>query len=134
MENSQVNNQVNNPEVNSGNTDKTFTQEEVNKIVQERLARERSKTPSEVEKALEEREKALEARERESAFKATLKAKNIPEEVYEALNCTSEETFNKSLEILSPYFQKLNEPILNPVGPTTNVSHTDSIRKAMGLK
>lgn len=134
MENSQVNNQVNNTGVNPGNTDKTFTQEEVNRIVQERLSRERSKTPSEIEKALEAREKALEARERESAFRSTLKAKNIPEEVYEALNCTSEETFNKSLEILGPYFQKANEPILNAVGPANGPALGDPIRNAMGLK
>ena len=113
---------------------KTFTQEEVNKIVQERLAREKGKTPLEAGKALEEREKAVAAKEREISFKATMKAKGIPEEVYEALNCTSEEVFNKSLEILSPYIQKSKEPILNAVGPTSGSAGNDSIRAAMGLK
>ena len=36
---------------------KTFTQEDVNRIVQERLARERNRVPSDAEKTLEEREK-----------------------------------------------------------------------------
>lgn len=69
---------------------KTFTQEDVNRIVQERLARERNRVPSDAEKTLEEREKAVAAREREIAYKAVMKSKNIPEEVYEALNCASE--------------------------------------------
>ena len=112
---------------------KTFTQEDVNRIVQERLARERNRVPSDAEKTLEEREKAVAARERESADKAVRKSKNIPEEVYEALNCASEDAFNKSLEILSPYFQKAREPIFNAVGPT-NGTNTDSVRAAMGLK
>ena len=51
-----------------------------------------------------------------------------------ALNpCASEDAFNKSLEILSPYFQKAREPIFNAVGPT-NGTNTDSVRAAMGLK
>lgn len=114
--------------------DRTFTQEEVNRIVQDRLSRERSKTPSETEKTLQEREAALAKREREIAFKAVMKEKDIPEEVYEALNCTSEETFNKALEILSPYFQKAKEPIRHPVAGTRSSGSFDSIRKAMGLK
>lgn len=126
----------NNTVDNTGNDNKTFTQEDVNRIVQERLSRERNKgVPDQDQiKSLEEREKALTAREQAIARKATLKSKNIPEEVYEALNCTSEESFNKSLEILGPYFQKLGEPILNPVGPTKgNEAGNDPIRKAMGL-
>lgn len=131
---------MNNLENSSNNTadnageDKTFTQEEVNKIVQDRLARERNKTPLETEKALEEREKVIAAKEREIAFKAVMKTKGIPEEVYEALNCTSEDTFNKSLEILSPYIQKSKEPIFNAIGPTGGLMGNDSIRLAMGLK
>lgn len=118
----------------TGTGEKTFTQEEVNRIVQERLSREKNKTPSEVERSLEEREKALAAREQEITFKAALRDRDIPEDVYEALNCTSEETFNKSLEILSPYFQRANEPILNAVAPTTGNTSTDDIRRVMGLK
>lgn len=133
-----MNNLDNNTVNNTGNdNNKTFTQEEVNRIVQERLSRERSKGTSEQEqlKSLEEREKALAVKEQTFARKAVLKSKNIPEEVYEALNCTSEETFNKSLEILSPYIDKLKEPIRNAVGPINRgAAGNDSIRVAMGLK
>lgn len=114
--------------------EKMFTQEDVNRIVQDRLSRERGKQPTEAEKLLAEREKAVAAKEQEISFKAIMKTKNIPEEIYEALNCTSEETFNKALEILSPYFQKLNEPIVNAVGPTGGNVAGDAIRIAMGLK
>ena len=130
MENLENNN---NTAGNAGDN-KTFTQEEVNKIVQDRLAREKGKAPSEAEKALEEREKAVASKEREISFKATMKAKGIPEEVYDALNCTSEDTFNKSLEILSPYILQSKEPIRNAVGPTSGSAGNDSIRAAMGLK
>ena len=133
LENQTVNNTGNNTEVNSGN-DRMFTQEEVDKIVQARLARVKGNEPTASEKSLEEREKAIAAKERSFTHKAILKEKNIPEEVYEALNCTSDETFNKAIEILGPYFQRLNEPIMNPVGPTGgSVDSWDSIRKAMGL-
>lgn len=125
---------LDNKTVDNTGDNKTFTQEEVNKIVQERLARERGKMPTEAEKALEEREKAIAAKEREIAFRATMKSKGIPEEVYDALNCTSEDTFKKSLEILSPYILKSKEPIYNAVGPTNGSASNDSIRVAMGLK
>lgn len=135
LENNTANNagNGNNPDGNSG-SNKTFTQEEVNRIVQERLARERYKSTNSADKSLEERERILADRERKFAFKSTLKDKGIPEEVLEALNCTSEETFNKSLEILAPYFQKAKEPIYNAVGPTGGYAPVDSIRRAMGLK
>ena len=97
----------------TGKNEKTFTQEDVNRIVQER---------------------ELAQKEQEIAFKAVLDSKGIPKEIYEALNCTSEEAFNKSIEILEPYFQKLKEPIRNAVGPTRGAIHVDPIRKAMGLK
>ena len=135
LENNTMDKLENNTADNTGN-DRTFTQEDVNRIVQERLSREWNKAASDQDrlKELEERERALTAREQAITRKAVLKSKNIPEEVYEALNCTSEESFNKSLEILSPYFQKLNEPIMNPVRPVGGSFHDDSLRKAMGLK
>lgn len=118
--------------------EKTFTQEEVNRIVQDRLSRERNKSQPETEiklQELAEREKALEAREREASYRAILRKKDIPDEVYEALNCTSDEAFNKALEILNPYFQRAKEPFMNPVGPTTGGNGVmGSIRAAMGLK
>ena len=117
----------------AGKNEKTFTQEDVNRIVQDRLSRER-KVSSDAEKTLEDRERELAQKEQEIAFKAVLDSKGIPKEIYEALNCTSEEAFNKSIEILEPYFQKLKEPIRNAVGPTRGAIHVDPIRKAMGLK
>ena len=65
--NSNVNTEVNNsPAGANAGTEKTFTQEEVNNIVQERLARERAKnepTPAELrEKELTARENTLQRR------------------------------------------------------------------------
>lgn len=133
LENQTVNNTGNNTANNTGN-DRMFTQAEVDNIVQARLSRGKEKEPSEAEKALADREKAIAAKEKAFAYKAILREKKLPEEIYNALNCTSDEAFNKSLEILGPYFQKLGEPIMNPVGPTKgNEAGNDPIRKAMGL-
>lgn len=133
LENQTVNNTGNNTGNNAGN-DRMFTQAEVDSIVQARLSRSKEKEPTAAEKALADREKAIAAKEKAHERKAALRDKKLPEEIYDALNCTSDEAFNKSLEILGPYFQKLSEPIANPVGPTggTDLAE-DSIRKAMGL-
>ena len=130
MENQTVNT-GNNTDNNSGT--RMFTQAEVDNIVQARLSRGSAKELNEAEKALEQREKELSNRERAIAHKAALKDGNFPEEIYEALNCTSDETFFKSLEILGPYFKKLNEPMLNAVGKTGSTIG-NAIRKAMGLE
>ena len=50
-----------NPGANGGSGEKTFTQEEVNRIVSDRLARERDKSAQQPQE--DEREKALKARE-----------------------------------------------------------------------
>ncbi|MCI9639762.1 MAG: hypothetical protein HFE72_06455 [Emergencia sp.] len=54
--------------------EKTFTQEEVNQIVQERLQREKNKQPE-----LERREKELAKREKAFEAKQLIKENNLPE-------------------------------------------------------
>ncbi len=54
--------------------EKTFTQEEVNQIVQERLQREKNKQPE-----LEQREKELAKREKAFEAKQLIKENNLPE-------------------------------------------------------
>ena len=77
-------------------TDKTFSQEDVNRIVSERLAKEKGK----LENAFEEREKELAQREfKQKAVKA-LADKGLPANLLEALNTSSEEAFNKSLLLI----------------------------------
>lgn len=87
-------------------TGKTFTQEEVDKIVEKRLNRERRKFSSMIngedprEADLEEREKALAVRELQADAKATLAEKRLPMEALELLNYTDKESCDSSIEAL----------------------------------
>ena len=79
---------------------KTFTQDDVNRIVQERLAKERGKGTEELDRRsaeLDKREFNLKARE-------MLLSKGYSADLLDALNCESEETFNKSLETIERLF------------------------------
>ena len=112
-------------------TEKMFTQEEVNRIVQERLAR--GKTPNEPNQSeldLQARENALYVREQVAEF-------GLPKELVDEFKGMDKVTVDKCIKIIAPYVQKLKEPILNAVGPTNNgASGTEAaqIRAAMGLK
>lgn len=109
-------------------TGKTFTQEDVNRIVQERLAR--VKTPQEHdarEQELHQREAALYAREQ-------IVEHNLPNELLEEFKGMNKETIDKCIKIVTPYIRKASEPIYNPVGPTGGTAEGENaIRKAMGL-
>lgn len=65
-----------NPGANGGSGEKTFTQEEVNRIVSDRLARERDKSAQQPQEG--EREKALKAREARLDCRDYLDSKKYP--------------------------------------------------------
>ena len=65
---------------------RTFTQDDVNRIVQDRLAKDRAKTSEEVNK----REQELAAREFRLNSRQKLIDRGYPESIMEALNCSSE--------------------------------------------
>ncbi len=97
------------PEADGGQG-RTFTQEEVNRIVSERLAREREKLTQqpqedEREKALREREVALEARESKAACQDYLAGLDIIDRAkpvfLEVLDTTDVEKFKTLVEKLS---------------------------------
>ena len=75
---------------------KTFSQDDVNRIVGERLAKERAKADA----AAAEREKQLAAREMRLTAKETLNEKGLPGYLVDALDYTSEETMKKGLELI----------------------------------
>lgn len=113
-----------------GEGGKTFTQEEVNRIVQERLARAKTaQEPDARELELEKRENAIYLREQ-------IATQGLPDTILEEMQGMDKATIDKCLKILAPYAKKASEPILNAVGPTAGgaQSESDAIRKAMGLK
>ena len=79
--------------------ERTFTQEEVNKIIKDRLAREKGEK-SKDEKRLEEREAELTRREQRLNAAELLQKNNLPPESIDLLNLESEETLNSFIELL----------------------------------
>ena len=123
---------------NTNNTpmeDKTFTQEDVNRIVSERLSKEKSK----IDATLAEREQELAHKEFVLSAKEQLTQKGLPVGLLDALNTSTPEAFNSGLEII--------EKTIREAQPRQNVPRYaegtgsapmlgddgDSIRKAMGL-
>ena len=89
----------NNPE----NGERTFTQEEVNRIVSERLNKEKAKGDAalaEKEQQFAERERALANREALIDLKDQLKEMGLPKELLPVLNVQDKEALKTALEAL----------------------------------
>ena len=99
------------PEASGGTgTERTFTQEEVNRIVSERLAREREKmAPSEAD----QREKELTA----LACKEYINAKGYPAELLEVLDTSDAERFKGAVKKLLQLF-----PAMDPAAPAAKAA------------
>jgi len=136
--------------------EKTFTQEEVNEIVQKRLARVKNGLDEQddnliiKEQELVQKEQELALREMKFNAKEVLKDKGLPIELLDVISYTDTETINKSIEVFEGVFNKIKEdykPInvsgLVPAGYVPSNSkqtsygdweHDDKIRKNMGIK
>lgn len=123
--------QNNNPVQNEG--ERTFTQDDVNRIVGERLSKEKDRAAAELAK----REQDLHARELRITAREKLAEKGLPVELLEALNCTSEEALDKSVNLISEHLKKTAPPIFTgkvPYSPDVKESGDRGIRRAMGLR
>lgn len=89
------------PGANGGNGGKTFTQEEVNRIVSERLAREREKPLD------EEREKALKARETRLDCRDYLDSRKYPAALLDTLDSSDVERFKAAADKLMSDFPQI---------------------------
>lgn len=137
-ENNNMNTGANNAAGANAGTEKTFTQEEVNNIVQERLARERAKnepTPAEV------RERELAARESAMTCKEYIAEKNYPKELLELFDTADQEQFKKKVEKMAELFPDIfTDPSKKPFIFTrgTNggagLGDSDPIAEAFKLK
>lgn len=129
---------------NGGNNqqERTFTQDDVNRIVQERLAKERNKNTQSLD--LEEREKELNEREFKLNARQKLNELGYPENMLDALNCSSQEAFDKALDTVGSFLkgntaQTQTEPEKKKPHFTSSFRHRsesgkDPIREAMSLK
>jgi hypothetical protein len=119
-------------ENNSNNApeNKTFTQDDVNRIVQERLAEDRKKQGQ----TLEQRERDLAARELKHKVREQAAAEGIPVELVDVLNITDEASMKKAFEAVKKELTFQSEPHRNPVGPTKNeASEAAALHAAFGL-
>lgn len=126
---------------------KTFTQDDVNRIVQERLAKERSKTSSneDFEKKtaeLEKRTADLEARENRLNAVSALRDAGYPDELADVIRCGNADELKQSMELIDKIIKERtpNEQDRNLEANrarfTTSMNRTgniDSVRAAMGL-
>ena len=104
------------PGANEGTGGKTFTQEEVNRIVSERLAREREKLPKD-----DEREKALKAREARLDCRDYLDSKKYPAALLDVLDYSDEEKFKAAVDNMVGKFPGVVQPqeVPPPYSPST---------------
>lgn len=133
-----------NPATGQGTGERTFSQDDVNRIVQERLAKEKAKGNNEAEFA--KREQELAQRELLLNAKEVLSEKSLPVQLLDALNCTDKETMEKSISIIETIFNEYKANATNrPYGATPAQSQSTryvygeqvsdpNIRKAMGLR
>lgn len=125
-----------NTNTNTGGTvEKTFTQEQVNAIVGERLAKEKAKADA----ALAEREKQLAKREAMLAAKEKITAMGLPLELFEALDYSDDAALDKALNavqqaIASKSGKRIVDVVELPKGANFDTDDVNiKLREAMGL-
>jgi hypothetical protein len=117
---------------------KTFTQDDVNRIIQERLSKERSKGDA----AFVQREQELAKRELMLTAREKLGTMGLSLELIDALNISSAEALDKSIAIIEKTLKGQAPAQTTPAKISTGGEHRDyggltgtgSIRKAMGLQ
>ena len=122
-----------------GDKAKTFTQEEVNAIIQERLAKEKAK----YEKQIADMQADIKYREKRLEAVGKLKEKGIPEELVDLVKLDDDKAFNVSMELLERTYKQTQSGTKKE--DTEGTSHKgykpkggitvcdDPIREAMGL-
>lgn len=137
-------NQNADPAAGQGTGEKIFTQEDVNRIVQERLAKEKAKSSGDADFA--KREQELVQRELHMSAKEMLSEKGLPVQLFDALNCTDEETMKKSISTIETVFNEYKANATKQIKfkgfqPGSGSKMPDAgdvgdleIRKAMGLR
>ncbi len=145
MDENNSQNQNTDPMTNQGTGAKTFTQEDVNRIVGERLAKEKAKSNNDAD--FSKREHELAQRELSLNAKELLAEKDLPVQLLDALNCMDKETMEKSIEIIETVFNEykanatkqmkfkgFQPAVSQSVSGISEVTDDLEIRKAMGLR
>ena len=122
---------------------KTFTQEEVNRIVSERLAREKAKAENNsnenietIKAELNERETALSKKENEWECNEYIRNNDLSPELLEIFDTSNAKSFTEIVEKLRPLLKTYREPVQDTGTHTLNngVLPSDKLKSAFGLK
>lgn len=99
------------PEDNGTQAERTFTQEEVNRIVSERLARERSKSEPTPE---EQKSRELDARESQLDCKEFLINNNYPTELIDVIDTSNTEEFKIKAKKINDLINRASRRPITP--------------------
>ena len=105
---------------NGGNGGKMFTQEDVNRIVSERLAREREKPVD------DERERKLKAREARLDCRDYLDSKKYPAKLLDLLDSSDVEKFKSAADAMIEGFPSIMQPAYDVPPPYSSGAGTGS--------
>lgn len=121
-------------------TERTFTQDDVNRIVQERVAKEKAKGNDEVTKRMAE----LDKRERRMNAVDKLRENGLPDYLVDALNMETDETFQQSMEAILKMKGETAATSQNdvgvvigkgsPIGAVTGYGGGSDLKSAFGLR
>ncbi len=134
----------------TGTEGKTFTQEDVNRIVQERLAKEKGKASSndDFEKKaaeLEKRQAELLEKENRLNVLTALRSAGYPDELADIIRCSNADELKKSMELIDKVIKErtpseqdkevqANSATFAFTAPMQKGGGTDDVRTAMGLR
>lgn len=103
---------------------KMFTQDDVNRIVSERLARDRQERSA--QKEVDARERSLQERENRLSCKEYLHENNYPAELLELIDCSDVEKFKETIGKINGLYEAAhNRPYFASINPS-NAPRFDS--------
>ncbi|MDE7308974.1 MAG: hypothetical protein K2N61_10015 [Lachnospiraceae bacterium] len=123
-----------------GGKEKLFTQDELNTIIQQRLAREKEKAAAEQEAAFQAREAELKQKELSLALREKLTQNELPAYIGDILKITDEADIDRAISTLKQYAQEERgkvKPGFRVIGgpeQTREASVGQSLRQVMGLR
>lgn len=119
-----------------GTQERTFTQDDVNRIVSERLAKEKGKSNEDLDKRTAE----LDRRERRMNAIDELRKNGLPDYLVDALNMETDDAFQKSMEAIKKMKGETteSEPMVigrgNPIGVVDKSGCSGDLKVAFGLR
>ena len=128
-----------NQTVESGNNpaqegERTFSQDELNKIVADRLSKEKAKADA----ALAAKEQEIVKRELDFHVTTTLSSKELPTYLLDAIRAEDKASFDKSVEAVEKYAKEYAAARFlkgeTPKAGGSQPPQQDTIRQGMGLK